>query len=441
MKKNIITTIFQISIATMVVAFVSCKKDYSNPNAAPEEQVFSSARGITGVAIGLQRNYSLTRAGIVYNNTTATGFITNELFLINSGNLSEDQLNRGGVNVDGTNTIVAGIWTTANKIIYDANRVIQASQNLGDKGYASGLIGYATIFKALSLGNLSMYWEKIPDTTGSVTAPVNFIDRNVGYNRAIAAIDLALSAIASNPISGSFAANIPAGINIPNTLQALKARYALFAGNYTQSYAAAGLVDLTVKSTFNYDASSLNPIFETATSTNNVFSPIDSTLGLPVGLRPDPNDKRVQFYTTINPTIAPRFRINGFGATATTAIPLYLPDEIRLIRAECLVRQTSLSPTALADANALIDGILTQAPAADPFGVGAQLPAYSGPADAPSLLTEIYRNRCIELFMSGQKIEDMRRFARPLTERKRNFFPYPFRERDGNTNTPPDPGF
>ena len=178
MKKNIIPTILQISISVMVFALVSCKKDYSNPNAAPEEQVFSSARGITGVATGLQRTYSLTRAGIVYNNTTATGFITNELFLINSGNLSEDQLNRGGVNVDGTNTIVAGIWTTANKIIYDANRVIQASQNLGDKGYASGLIGYATIFKALSLGNLSMYWEKIPDTTGSVTAPVNFIEWN-----------------------------------------------------------------------------------------------------------------------------------------------------------------------------------------------------------------------------------------------------------------------
>jgi hypothetical protein len=57
------------------------------------------------------------------------------------------------------------------------------------------------------------------------------------------------------------------------------------------------------------------------------------------------------------------------------------------------------------------------------------------------LLTQIYRNRCIELYLSGLKLEDMRRFARPLTERKRNFFPYPFRERDGNTNTPPDPSF
>jgi hypothetical protein len=53
----------------------------------------------------------------------------------------------------------------------------------------------------------------------------------------------------------------------------------------------------------------------------------------------------------------------------------------------------------------------------------------------------IYKHRSIELFMSGLRLEDMRRFARPLTERKRNFFPYPFRERDNNTNTPADPVF
>ena len=57
------------------------------------------------------------------------------------------------------------------------------------------------------------------------------------------------------------------------------------------------------------------------------------------------------------------------------------------------------------------------------------------------ILDEIYKNRCIELYMSGLKLEDMRRFGRPLTERKRNFFPYPFRERDGNPNTPSDPSF
>jgi hypothetical protein len=56
-------------------------------------------------------------------------------------------------------------------------------------------------------------------------------------------------------------------------------------------------------------------------------------------------------------------------------------------------------------------------------------------------LLQIYKNRCIALNHSGMKLEDMRRYTRPVSERKRNFMAYPFRQRDGNTNTPPDPAF
>ena len=48
------------------------------------------------------------------------------------------------------------------------------------------------------------------------------------------------------------------------------------------------------------------------------------------------------------------------------------------------------------------------------------------------------------MFLSGQELEDSRRFGRPAPntpteERNRTFFPYPFTERDNNTNTPADP--
>ena len=85
--------------------------------------------------------------------------------------------------------------------------------------------------------------------------------------------------------------------------------------------------------------------------------------------------------------------------------------------------------------------VVTKTAASDLFGVGANLPAIAGPLSQAQLLDQIYRHRCIELFMSGLKIEDMRRFGRPTTERKRNLFPYPFRERDNNPNTPTDPAF
>ncbi|HRO70085.1 MAG TPA: RagB/SusD family protein, partial [Chitinophagaceae bacterium] len=93
--------------------------------------------------------------------------------------------------------------------------------------------------------------------------------------------------------------------------------------------------------------------------------------------------------------------------------------------------------------NALIElnKVITKTPAADPFGVGADLPAIAGPLSQNEILEEIYRQRSIELYMSGLRLEDMRRMERPTAERTRNLMPYPFRERDNNPNTPADPPF
>jgi starch-binding outer membrane protein, SusD/RagB family len=428
--------IYTFSVAALTIALLpGCKKSYNNPNAAPEEQVFTTARGMTAAAIGLQRTYSYSRVSSLYNIVTANGFLTNELIILNTGNTAEAQLNTGGAIVDGTNTIIGNIWANASKIIYDANRVINAAPTLADKPYASGLIAYASIYKAMALGGLAMYWEKIPDTVG---INVTFSNRVEGFNRAIATIDRALATIQATPISASFAGNIPAGTDIINTLQALKARYALFAGNYAVALAAANAVDLTKRSTMNFDAVSINPIYETATSTNNVWQPVDSTFGLPLALRPTATDKRVQFYTTINTSALPRFRVGGFGIGAATPWPYYLPGEMTLIKAECYVRQAAPNlPNAIAELNK----ILTKTAATDPFGIGAEQPPYAGAVTDVAILEEIYRQRSIELFMSGLKLEDMRRFGRPVAERKRNLLPYPLRERDNNPNTPIDPVF
>jgi hypothetical protein len=385
-----------------------------------------------GSAIGIQRNYSLNVAPGIAD---ANGFASNEIILRNAGNTSEFQLSVGGSAVDGTNALLGNIWITANKGIYDANNIINVVLNLVDKGYANKLIGYSSITKALSIGNLAMYWEKVPDTVGT-TATV-FIDRVQGFNRAVATIDKALATISANAISAGFTSDLPAGIDIINTLNALKARYSLYAGNYAGALAAANLVDLTKKSTFNFDAAVANPIYATATSTNNLYQPIDSTFGLPAAIAPNLSDKRVPFYTLINAAIATRFRLNGFWIAATTAIPIYFPGEMTLIKAECYARQASPD---LTNATLELNKVVTKKAANDPLGLGADLPAVS-PETTNDVLTEIYRNRCIELYISGLKLEDMRRFNRPIGEFKRKFFPYPFRERDGNSNTPADPAF
>jgi hypothetical protein len=412
----------------------SCKKDYINPGAATDEQVFSSPLGLTGVVTGLQRVYTAGRASSLYNKVALDGLLTKQLLVLNQGNTSEYQLELGGGSVDPTNTILGGLWTSSNKIIYEADKVISSAAALSDKGYANGLISYATIFKALALGDLAMFWEKIPEGIGE---NIGFMDRAQGFTRAITLIDNALAAIGTTPISPAFISNVPAGIDIVNTLHALKARYSLFLGNYAQALTSANAVDLTKKSTFNFNTVNLNPIFETVTSTNNVYGPLDSTMGLPVALAPSLADKRVPFYISTNAT-NPRFRVNGFGASSTTPWPVYLPGEMILIKAEAYARQSTPD---LVNALIELNKVVTKTPASDPFGVGADLPP-QGALTQAQLLDQIYRHRAIELYMLGMRLEDMRRFGRPNTEKRRNFLPWPFLERDNNPNTPfPDPVF
>ena len=428
--KKIFQSILYTGLAAVMIT--GCKKDYTNPTAATSAQVLSSAKGLAGVAVGLQRTYA---ANVAYGLSDANGLTTNETMLLNRGNTSEAQLTDGGNLVDGTNALLGNIWASAGKVIYDANNVIAGAAQVTDKGYASGLIGYATIYKALSMGAQAEFWEKTPDTIG--TTATTFSDRMTGYARAVASIDKALAAINANAVSASFLTDVPAGVDIVNTLYALKARYSLFAGNYTAALAAANAVDLTKKSTMNFEAANANPIYASVTSTNNIYQPVDSTLGLPVALAPDLADKRIPFYTLINPTINPRFRLNGFWIGATTPIPIYFPGEMTLIKAEAYARQTVPD---LVNGNIELNKVVTKKAANDALGIGADLPPVA-PATVAAFLDQVYRNRCIELFLSGLKLEDMRRFARPTAERKRNLFPYPFRERDNNTNTPADPAF
>jgi len=430
--KNLKSRYIGYAFLLTTVAFSSaCKKEYLNPNAATADDVLTSAKGLTGVTVGLQKTFSTTRAGVLYASITLNGLTTNELISINTGNTNEERLVAGGVQVDGTNSVLLSVWAGSNKIIFDADNVINNAVNLPDKNYAAGLIAHASIFKALALGNLSEYWEKVPASTGQNVA---FISRVDGFNKAIATIDNALAVIAANPISSSFSGNIPAGIDIPNTLNALKARYALFAGNYTLALTAANAVDLTKRSAFTYDALNLNPIFEIATSTNNVIQPKNLSLGQTGANIPDAADQRIPFYTVVNTTV----RINGFGAGTFTQIPVYLPGEITLIKAEAYARQATPN---LSSALTELNKVVTKTAATDAFGLGANLPALTGTYTQQQLLDLIYKHRSIELFMSSLKLEDMRRFNQPVADRKRNFFPYPFQERDNNTNTPADPAF
>src|SRR5262245_4034203 len=120
--KKIIQSLLYTGLAAAVIT--GCKKDYTNPTAATSSQVFTSAKGLAGVAVGLQRTYA---SGVAYGLSDANGLITGETQLLNQGNGSELQFVTGGAAVDGTNALLGNVWATSNKVIFDANNVIASA--------------------------------------------------------------------------------------------------------------------------------------------------------------------------------------------------------------------------------------------------------------------------------------------------------------------------
>ena len=246
--------------------------------------------------------------------------------------------------------------------------------------------------------------------------------------------------------SAKFLSKVPAGIDIKNTVKALLARYyniqSMITGTYnatsgSKAITFASAASQTLKSEFRFSSATPNPIGEWNV-TVNVFGAIDSTLGLRNGLAPVPasSDPRVGFY--ISKTGPTTYPLKGFATTITTPYPVYLPGEMNLIIAENYARQNMFTQS-----KAALDAVRTKT--TDIYGIGAAQSPYSGPLTAAALLEDIYKQRRLEMFLSGQELEDSRRFNRPAPnttneERNRNFYLYPSIERDNNTNTPADPG-
>ena len=420
-----------LSLIVASILLASCNEEFIDPTRPSKEKVFSSRVGLIGAANGLQNLWSVGGASPVYTTITANGFTAKELRLLNAGNISEFELSLGSGSLTPGNSLTNNLWNYCLIVNSESQKIIDNINILGVTTEKATVLTHASIFKALALGTLIQYYQQIPLQTIQ-NSPFN--SRGEVLSATIATLK-ATEPYLNDAVGFTGMVN---SIKYKNTVYALLARYYLMAGDNDNALVYANLVDLTSKSTFLYDAISNNPISASSILTNNVYQPVDRTLGLPVALTPTTGDGRIDFY--IDPTSpANATRALGFFNTNLKLIPVYLPGEMTLIKAEVFTRKNQL-PQAVVELNK----ILTKTAASDAFGVGANLPVYSGVVDQPSLFNEIYKNRCIELYMSGLKLEDSRRFLRPgaeLTngERNRNWYPYPLSERNNNPNTPADP--
>jgi starch-binding outer membrane protein, SusD/RagB family len=427
-----------IAIAVLpVVGTLSCKTDteYLNPSSASQEQATTDVNALIAVANGLQYRYAIGRQSPLYAMITANGLTTRELRVLNAGNTDEQTLQDGNASVLPANSITTNLWSQLNVIKGNSDLILNNLNKAGEPGVRSGLQAYAIIFKALAIGTTAQFWESVSIETVSPGLPTasKFVSRAEGLKEAIRLLELASAGITTTPISSNFTSRVVAGVDIPNTINALIARYALMSGDYDKALVAANRVDLSKKSQLNFDDLTRNPIWDVALGNENVYQPLDLNMGLPASLKPADADKRIDFFfltRTVN--VRGNFRGKGFFTSNSSQIPLYLPGEIALIKAEASARKNDL-----VTAEKELNTVLTKT--TDAWGIGAGIPAYTGAKTQDGILTEIYRNRRIELFMSGLSLDDSRRFNRPVAERTRTFYPYPQTERDNNPNTPADP--
>ncbi len=430
MNKNILKYIVLGSLLT--VGTNSCKTDteYLNPSAASEKQVTTDLNGLVALANGLQYRFSIGRQSPMYAMTVANGLTTKELKVLNAGNTDEQTLQDGGNNVSNTNSIISNLWSQLGVIRGNSDLILNNLNNVGELGTRSGLQAYASIYKALSIGITAQFWTNVviqPSPTAT------FVSREDGLKEAIRLLEAASASVTANPVSTNFNSRIVAGVDIPNTLNALIARYAIMVGDFDKAIAAAVKVDLNKKSQLNFDDLTRNPIWDVAFGNVNVVQPLDLNMGLPASLKPVDADKRIDFYFLSRALFGNTYKGRGFFKSNSDPIPLYLPSEMFLIKAEAYARKNDL-----VNAERELNNILTKT--TDAWGITAGLSAYSGAKTQDALLLEIYRNRRIELFMMGLSLEDARRFGRSATaERSRTYYPFPLIERSNNPATPADP--
>lgn len=416
----------------------SCTKEYINPNAATKTEVLSSADGLMGLAVGIRREWSVGATSALFNAIVCNGLSTKELTVLNTGNNTLASLEAGKGSLNAANSTMANLWTSANLVKAYAQQLIDNSSVIGDPGTKAGVDAYGMFFKALAIGTLAQFWEQVPTEVISSNDYIGgkrptFKPRAAALDEAIAILKQADAIIKANAPSATFNAKVGTDISLPNAIQAMIARFSLMNGKLDDALAAANAVSPTVVSLFKYDAVNQNPVYRSGFVSNNVVAGV-ANFGLTGTLTPEAADGRIPFYLG-GATLS---KVTGFFKSDLDPIPVYLPSEMTLIKAEVLARQNKI-------AEAIVELNKIRTKTTDPLNVTAKLAAYSGAETQPAVLEEIYKQRCIELYLSGLKLDDSRRFGRPGPndanfERNRNFYPYPNIERDNNqANTPADP--
>ena len=414
------------AVALLATILASCNLDLENPNAPTEEEIVTSRDGIIAVAVGMQAQFAQSIDDWVVTNSLVTDeWGTRSIALLSYISLFT------GDNFDVAYDVVLQPYARAYQVVNSANIVLEGVQNLAlGVGLEAGLSATANLFKAMALGFAYQQYEELAvdvDPAGAPTVP-----RAQVLDSVIVLLERARTAYASVAAAELTEFNARAlgpGVNLPNTIDAMLARYYLFDGRYAEAITAADRVSQTVISELRYPAPTINPVRNLAFGLNYVG-------GLLRGFarQAQPGDARVQYWLdtlaatqVANPPdtlLKPLRKYSG----VNEPFPLYLPDEMKLIKAEALTRQGGAAN--FAAAATLLNEVRTDNVAQVDEPVAQQLPLLPTALDTEDeLLNEIAYQRRYELYEQGLRWEDTRRLGTARTTTPTfDFLPIPRQE-------------
>jgi hypothetical protein len=396
--------------AATTLAAGACNLDLENPNAPTAEEILSSAEGIIAVAPGMQGKFAQT----IDDYVVTSSLVTDEWGTRSQALISYVSL-LTGENFDPGYDIVLTPFSRSYQTILAANTILEGTENVElGVSMTAGLRSLARLFKAMTLGMLVQQYEQVPvdiDPAGAVPR-----ERAEVLDTVLMLLEQArtdLTGVTDASLAEFRALALAPGIDLRNTIDAMLARYYLMDGQYAQAVAAADRVNLGVLSELRYPSPTRNPI-------ENLGFQLRYIGGLRSFVnQAEAGDRRpaywIQTTTAALPANPPDTVVLALRkySTPNESFPLYLPDEMRLIKAEALTRQGAANYAAAAD---LINQVRTQTTSAvdEPVAGLAALPLTSLDTEA-ELLDRIAYERRYELYMQGLRWEDTRRLGTQRT--------------------------
>jgi starch-binding outer membrane protein, SusD/RagB family len=405
MKKNIIW-----SLLGLTLTLGACKKDFGDLNNATVQAFTANATEgelnnlVSGTESGLRSNLALY--------LDDCGIIGREMYHFSPSEprYVTDLLGASGATLSNSNFYITNPWASRYQVVKNCNVLIQSATNstLITAAQRAGYIGFAQTIKAYQL----LLCLNLTDTGGiriNVSDPAN-LGPFVDYTDALAAISSLLDSGAAQLANGSAAFTLAGFGNYsdaPGLAQfnrALAARLDIYQTNWSKA-----LTDLNA-SFLNLSGSLTDGVYDvygtgSGDQLNTFFIPQNTTGEVRVA-HPSyatdilAGDDRIGKATLRTAGAA---SLDGLSSdrdvwvytSSTAPIPIVRNEELILIYAEANLQNSDPS-----DAVSAINIIRT----------AHNLPAYSGPTDKASLLTELLYERRFSLYCEGHRWIDLRRY-------------------------------